>query len=579
MRFLKNWLKLGRQGNDNGAIIDALHQSQAVIEFTPDGTILDANINFTNTVGYSKEEIIGKHHSLFVKKVDRDHADYKKFWSELASGVFKQAQFRRITKSGKTIWLEASYNPIKNHKGEVVKVIKFATDITQSTLRNADYESQLEAIDKAQAVIEFDLDGTILKANSNFLSVLGYSEHEVIGKHHSIFVSESDRSSQEYSNFWKDLRKGEYLAAQYRRIAKDGSDVWIEATYNPIFDPEGKLFKVVKFATDITEKIEQQAYFNTLSLVANKTSNSVVITDKHGLIKYVNPGFEKMTGHRFDDVVGKKPGSFLQGEHTDKATVKLISENIRNRTPFYDEILNYTSDGQPYWISISINPIMSDCGEIERFISIQANITDTKLQSLDSSLRIDAIENSNIVLEWDKHFRFSRANDLAVSIMDCSQLKELAELNELRFENVFSSAEKQALEKGQTLNKTIKLSSANKKDVVLSATVKSLHDIEGRLSTVVVYATDITARSSTVSMMKGVLEQIDTIAKSIADVSDQTNLLALNASIESARAGDAGRGFSVVASEVKVLAGSSADLSTEIAKLVSQVQDKMKTMD
>ena len=261
MKILDNLFK---KSDDNEAIIAALNRSQAVIEFSVDGTILSANENFLKTVGYDEDEIIGEHHRLFVKEEDQQHADYGIFWSQLASGTFKQAEFRRVAKAGNTIWLQATYNPIKNSQGEVIKVIKFATDITDQKSKDTDFQCQLDAIDKAQAVIEFELDGTIRHANNNFLSVMGYEQEEIKGKHHSIFVNDSDKNDPSYAAFWKKLRHGEYQAAQYQRIGKGGKTVWIEASYNPIYDAEGKVSKVIKFATDITDNVKQQAYFNTL---------------------------------------------------------------------------------------------------------------------------------------------------------------------------------------------------------------------------------------------------------------------------------------------------------------------------
>ena len=238
------------------AKLQALDKSQAVIEFTPEGTILFANENFLKTLGYSLEEIKGKHHSMFVDLAFVASADYKNFWASLARGEFQAAEYKRIGKGGREVWIQASYNPLLDKSGKTFKVIKFATDVTERKLRVADYQGQIAAINKAQAVIEFDLDGTIRNANENFLATLGYSLSEIQGKHHSMFVEPSYRTSPEYTNFWASLKRGEYQAAQYKRIGKGGKVVWIEASYNPIMDLSGKPFKVVKYATDISRQIK-----------------------------------------------------------------------------------------------------------------------------------------------------------------------------------------------------------------------------------------------------------------------------------------------------------------------------------
>jgi methyl-accepting chemotaxis protein len=236
----------------------ALDLSQAVIEFEPDGKIITANENFLKTMGYRLEEIRGQHHSLFVAPEDKDGPGYRQFWDELRAGRFQVAEYKRIGKGGKEVWIQASYNPVKDSRGRVYMVAKYATDVTDQKLRNADIEGQLAAIHKAQAVIEFNLDGTILTANENFLKTVGYALDEIRGRHHSMFVASADAQSSEYRAFWASLARGEFQAAQYRRIGKGGKEVWIQASYNPIFDMNGKPFKVVKFATDITATVKEQ---------------------------------------------------------------------------------------------------------------------------------------------------------------------------------------------------------------------------------------------------------------------------------------------------------------------------------
>jgi len=240
---------------DNEGQVAAIGKSQAVVYFNLAGNILDANDNFLNTVGYSLEEIKGKHHSMFVEAGYETSAEYEQFWNSLRSGQYQAGQYKRMGKGGQDIWLEASYNPIIDPEGRPFKVIKYATNITDQTLKNADFEGQIEAIAKAQAVISFDLDGTILDANENFLNTAGYSLSEVKGKHHSMFVEPEYKQSAEYKQFWKTLNEGTYQSGQYKRVGKGGNDVWLEASYNPIFDPSGKPFKVVKYATDITARV------------------------------------------------------------------------------------------------------------------------------------------------------------------------------------------------------------------------------------------------------------------------------------------------------------------------------------
>ncbi|MFC5392797.1 methyl-accepting chemotaxis protein [Bosea vestrisii] len=236
------------------AEIAALNRSTAVISFALDGTILDANENFLKAMGYTLEQVRGRHHSIFVTKEEAASAEYKAFWARLARGEYEARQFLRVGADGRELWIEASYNPVLDSGGKPVKVIKFATVITEQKNHEADMAGQVSAIRKAMAVIEFTLDGHILDANENFLAVTGYSLDEIRGKHHGMFCDAAYRSSPEYRAFWEKLGRGEYDSGQYQRFGKGGREVWIQASYNPIMDAKGRPTKVVKYATDITEQ-------------------------------------------------------------------------------------------------------------------------------------------------------------------------------------------------------------------------------------------------------------------------------------------------------------------------------------
>jgi methyl-accepting chemotaxis protein len=214
----------GRTTNDAQAQLTAIGRSQAVIEFNRDGTIITANQNFLNVMGYALGEIQGKHHSMFVPADQRDSAEYRSFWAALNRGEYRAAEFKRIAKGGREVWIQASYNPILDGSGKPVKVVKFATDITDKKMDGMADASRIAAIDRAQAVIQFNLDGTIVTANENFLTAMGYSLDEIRGKHHSMFVPPAERDSASYREFWAALNRGEYQAAEYKRIAKGGRD-------------------------------------------------------------------------------------------------------------------------------------------------------------------------------------------------------------------------------------------------------------------------------------------------------------------------------------------------------------------
>lgn len=238
----------------------AINQSQAVIEFDMDGTIRHANINFLNTLGYSLEDIQGQHHRMFVEYEYSQSNEYREFWAALGRGEYQAGEYMRRDKNGKTVWIQASYNPITDPHGVPFKIVKYATDITEQKNRQADYQGQIEAIRKSQAVIEFNMDGTIQTANENFLNTLGYSFNEIKGQHHRMFVASDHAQSPEYRRFWAELNQGIYQSGEYKRVGSAGNEIWIQASYNPIFDPTGKPIKVVKYASDVTAQVKAQMH-------------------------------------------------------------------------------------------------------------------------------------------------------------------------------------------------------------------------------------------------------------------------------------------------------------------------------
>ena len=275
-------------GGDADAVLKALGRSLAIIEFDLSGNILSANENFCDAMGYGLPEIKGQHHSIFVDPDYARGADYRAFWAKLGRGEFDAREYRRLGKGGREVWIQASYNPIKNAKGDVVKVVKVATDITAAKLKNAEFEGKINAISRVQAVIEFTPNGEIIAANENFLQTLGYGLDEIRGKHHRLFVEPGYAQSGDYQEFWKKLNAGEFVAAEFKRIGKGGREVWIQASYNPIFDMNDKVVKVVKFATDITERVRA---VNEIGAGLSQLADNNL---QHRIERAFDPTFEKL---------------------------------------------------------------------------------------------------------------------------------------------------------------------------------------------------------------------------------------------------------------------------------------------
>ncbi len=560
------------QAADYASQIAAIGKSQAVITFDLDGTILSANENFLNAMGYEAAEVVGRRHAMFVEPGFELSAEYQAFWDRLRRGEFIAAEFRRIGKGGREVWIQASYNPIMDPEGRPFKVVKYATDITAAKSKSADDAGQLDAISRSQAVIAFDLDGVVLSANENFLKVMGYTADEVVGHPHSQFIDKAYAAGAEYAAFWAKLRSGAYHSGEFKRVAKGGKDIWLQASYNPIFDLNGRLDKVVKYATDITAEVEQREQFNLLSLVANETDNSVVITDRAQKIIYVNGGFERLTGYRMSEVMGRVPGHILQGPHTSKETVARIRQKLTAGEAFYEEILNYDRFKKPYWISLAINPVRGQDGQIDRFISVQANVTQTKQKALEFTTKLDAIGASNALAEWTPEGEPISGN--AIVQQDGAFSVPLD-----RLVNAQSMAE---LLRNGRLRQEIAVPRGGGEPLWLDALFSVLQDLEGRPSRVLMCGSDIGARrlaaAQSVQAMSQMMGRITAIVESISSFARQTNLLALNAAIEAARAQEVGRGFAIVAHEIRKLSGEASTAISQIDELLVEGQAQIVSM-
>lgn len=239
----------------SSATLSSLHDSIAMVEFLPDGTILTANPLFLEKMGYSLDEIVGQHHSMFCPADLINSAEYRHFWLRLAGGESFSDKFLRLARDSRPIWLEANYVPVQDRQGRVFKVVKLATDITTRILDAQEQRAMITAIDRSMAVIAFNLKGEVLQANENFLKTTGYSASEIIGQHHNIFCPPEVRNSKEYKLFWQKLNRGDFISGQFPRVNKQGEALWLRATYNPVFDDNGQLYKVVKFASDVTLQV------------------------------------------------------------------------------------------------------------------------------------------------------------------------------------------------------------------------------------------------------------------------------------------------------------------------------------
>jgi len=370
-----------KSNGDAQAQAAAIDRSHAVVEFAMDGTIITANKNFLDALGYRLDEVKGKHHSMFVPIDQRDGADCRAFWAALNRGEFQTAEFRRIAKGGREIWIQASYNPVLDSANKPVKVVKWATDITQQKIRSLSDAGKIAAINRSQAVIEFNLDGTIVNANDNFLKAMGYGLSEIQGKHHSMFVAPAERDSAAYRELWAKLNRGEFQAGEFKRIGKSGKDVWIQASYNPILDNKGKPFGVIKFASDITaQKLTNADMAGQIDAIGK--SQAVIQFNLDGSIIAANPNFLKAVGYSLDEIKGRHHSMFLSPAERDSAAYREFWAAL-NRGEFQaSEFKRIGKGGSEIWILASYNPILDLNGKPCKVVKYATDITKQMLMRM-----------------------------------------------------------------------------------------------------------------------------------------------------------------------------------------------------
>ncbi len=588
--------------------ISAIGKSQGVIEFNMDGTVITANPNFLSVINYSQDEIRGRHHRMFVDQAFANSHEYRAFWEKLNRGEYDAGEYKRIAKGGKEVWLQASYNPIMDMNGRPYKVVKYAADITAQKLRNADYEGQIAAIGKSQGVIEFNMDGTVISANPNFLSVIGYTLDEARGKHHRIFVDGAYANSNEYRAFWEKMNRGEYEAGEYKRIAKGGKEVWLQASYNPIMDMNGRPYKVVKYATDITaQKLRNADYEGQISAIGK--SQGVIEFNMDGTVITANPNFLSVINYSLDEVRGRHHRMFVDGAQAASNEYRAFWEKLNRGEYDAGEYKRIAKGGKEVWIQASYNPILDLNGRPYKVVKYASDVTAQKNYQLEveavlkETRRVmELIAEGDLTANMAGQFtgEFAVLRDAVMKTVEnlreiIGRITEAVELitnasGEIAAgnSNLSQRTEEQASSLEETASSMEELSSTVKQN---AENAKQANQMAVAASTIAVKGGDVVGE--VVHTMSGINEasrKIVDIISVIDGIAFQTNILALNAAVEAARAGEQGRGFAVVASEVRNLAQRSAAAAKEIKQLISdsvskveggtrQVEEAGKTME
>lgn len=533
----------------SAARMEAFLQAYAYIEFTPDGHIISANDLFVKTTGYSLSEIVGQHHAMFCTDEVRRSKAYAEFWKRLAAGERFVDEFQRVRKGGAMLWLKASYLPVLDEQQRVIRVVKLALDITEQKLQNANYQGQIDAISKSQAVIEFDLNGCILSANDNFLAAVGYRLDEIRGQHHRMFCDPAYAASAAYAAFWAKLKRGEFDSGEYKRFGKGGKEIWIQASYNPIFDPSGRPVRVVKYASDVTAQKLQNAYFEG-QIAAISKSQAVIEFDMTGHVIQANENFLSTLGYRLEEIKGQHHRMFCEGDYARSHEYKLFWDKLNEGRFDSGEYKRLGKHGKEIWIQASYNPILDMNGKPFRVIKFASDITLEKQTQLEKETYVNEATRGLV------------ASTEALT-HKCSSLVHSAEETSRELSSCASASE-EILSNVQSCVSAAEQMEASIREIA-SNTSKAAN-VSGQAVTLV-DATKENAASLGVSS-----QEIGQVVKLINTIAQQTNLLALNATIEAARAGAAGKGFAVVASEVKELARKTSTATDEISQKISRIQ-------
>ncbi|SFG81636.1 methyl-accepting chemotaxis sensory transducer with Pas/Pac sensor [Palleronia marisminoris] len=582
--MLNNFFRKPRETGLAEAMLAGIKKSHMVIRLDLSGKILEANEVAAESAGVKLADVLGQNYAQFMRPKDVAAKEFQRIAETVRAGGSVQKIAPALNNAGEEVWYDLTYSPLDTRDG-TREILVVAHDITEMHLRRRDNRSQVDAIRRSMGVIEFDLQGNILDANDHFLEAVGYSIDEVRGHHHRIFVRPKEAATSEYKEFWNKLSQGSSSTGRVERIGKNGEPIWLRATYETLSDPEGRPFKVVKYAFDITADANMQADA-THQIEAIQKVQAVIEFAPDGTIIRANDIFCNVLGYRENEIAGKHHRIFVQENHANSTEYRDFWAKLRDGHEQDGNFVRVGKNGNNVYIRASYSPIRDASGRVAKVVKFAIDTTSFEiatrtlsnglgqLASGDLSARIanDLGEFDSIRTSFNE--AVERLNSVVQSTNEVSlQLNREADAVAEATDNLARRTERQAA--------TLEESAASLED--LTSVVHAANKRASEARVLAESARTDTDRSNEVvqnamSAMADIAEfsrKISSITSLIDDISFQTNLLALNAGVEAARAGDAGRGFAVVASEVRALAQRSSDAAKEIATLISSSTEQV----